>query len=311
MGQLVGEAALTDARLPSEQKEPAVSGESFLEAAEQFGELNLSPDKGAACRLRDNDPRRHRSRELGCLVEDRAFQLLQLPTRIEAELVTQEPSGCAIKRECLGLAAGLVQREHQLPPRPFPERLLVDDPLESRDGLLRATERKPRVGAVRLRRATELVEAADLALGEGIEAEVGERIAAPELQRLGKQPLGGGGVAAVETTATLGGEPLEADGVELVGRGLQQIPGRRGPDALAPELSAEPRDVDLHRLGRVLRLLLRPQLLDQLFARKRLIRVRQQRAQKRPFLAPRKADRPIAVAHLQQSEHAELHHRRR
>src|SRR5439155_11586635 len=48
------------------------------------------------------------------LPEDRALELLQLPARLDPELVHERLARLAVEVECFGLTAGAVQRQHQL-----------------------------------------------------------------------------------------------------------------------------------------------------------------------------------------------------
>ena len=62
--------------------------------------------------------------------EDRALQVPQLNPRLETELTVQELPSLAVDLQCLRLAAGAVEREHQEPAQPLAVRVLADKRLE-------------------------------------------------------------------------------------------------------------------------------------------------------------------------------------
>ena len=116
--------------------------------------------------------------------EDAPLQLGELLARLEPELVDERRARVAVRRERLGLAARAVQRQHQLPGEPLAQRVVADGRRELADEL-----GVPAVGELALEAALErgqaqLLEPRDLALGEVLEREIGERRAAPERQRL-------------------------------------------------------------------------------------------------------------------------------
>jgi hypothetical protein len=67
--------------------------------------------------------RRCRSRcERGVLPEDRALELAQRIAGLQAELLEKRLARGAVGRECVGLTAGSVEREHELRMPSLPER---------------------------------------------------------------------------------------------------------------------------------------------------------------------------------------------
>jgi hypothetical protein len=59
------------------------------------------------------------------LVQDQALQLLELPGRLEAELVGQVGAGLLVDPQRLGLPAGAVEREHVLRAEALAHRVLL------------------------------------------------------------------------------------------------------------------------------------------------------------------------------------------
>ena len=133
--------------------------------------------------------------------------------------------------ERLGLAARAVEREHQLPAQPLTQREPLDERLELGDELRALAELEVGVDPLLERLEPQLLEPADLALGERLEGEVGERRATPERQRLAKLRGSLGRVRAPR----LGDEPLEPAEVEAVGVDLQDVARRPRHEDVRPE----------------------------------------------------------------------------
>jgi hypothetical protein len=89
--QLLGQAALADARLAHQQEQPPTAGEGVVEAADQLAQLALAAHKRAArglhCRLGRPRPGRHHEPESRVLGQDRQLQLAQPLARLDAELL--------------------------------------------------------------------------------------------------------------------------------------------------------------------------------------------------------------------------------
>ena len=119
----------------------------------------------------------------------------------------------AVRLERLGLAAGAVQGQQQLPAQALAQRLAGDERLELAGDLRMAAEREVRVDAVLERRDPQLLQPRDLGLEGRLVGQVGERRPAPQRERLVQQRRRGGRVGG---RAALGRESLEAEEVELV-----------------------------------------------------------------------------------------------
>ncbi len=128
-----------------------------------------------------------RRNERGVVLEDRPLQLLQRLTRLEPELVRQEPSGLCVDVESLGLAPAAVERGHELPARPLAQRVLGDERLELAHEIRMAAEYEVCVDPVLEDCESALVEPGYLRLREIRVAKVCESGATPERERLGKR----------------------------------------------------------------------------------------------------------------------------
>ncbi len=93
---------------------------------------------------RRSERRRAIARELQRLVlpEDRLLQTLQRRARLDAELVHERAPRPLIRVECLCLAAGPVEREHQLSAQAFSEGVLGEKCLQFGDQFAMEAERE-------------------------------------------------------------------------------------------------------------------------------------------------------------------------
>ena len=132
----------------------------------------------------------------------------------------------------------------------------------------------------------QLVEAADLRGRERLARHVGERVAAPQRERLAR--------------AGLLEQPLEAHRIDIVARELQLIAAAARDDAaVAVEHPPQVRHVELHHLRRARRRLLAPQPLRQAIRGNRPPHLEREHREDRPLLAGAQLDRPIPEANLE------------
>ncbi len=73
------------------------------------------------------------NRELGIVIQDLPLEALQLPARLDAELVDERPSRGLVDVERVRLAPRAIEREHQLATQPLLEWMLGDEGLELGD----------------------------------------------------------------------------------------------------------------------------------------------------------------------------------
>ena len=135
-------------------------------------------------------PGRDRSSSSGVLDEDRALEPLQRRPGLDPELLDEQAARLAIGLERRRLAAGAVEREHQLAADPLAQRVRGDERLELGDERAVAAEGEVGVDPLLEQREPELLEPRRLDGGERLEGELRERRAAPERERL-VQPRSG------------------------------------------------------------------------------------------------------------------------
>ena len=229
VGELEREVRLADAAWPGQREQPHVGvgeqlggGQEVLVAAEQRrrrhgqrgGEHGLHGGRGRHGRV---------ELERRILGEDRRFEPLELRARVQAEILDQDVAGAAVGVERVGLAAGAVEREHQLRVQALAEGVLGGEALQlgGDDGV--AAEREVVLEPLLERVQAGAHQPVGLDRAGPEQRRVAQRRAAEQRERLAQQ-LGG---FLVGLAARLLDQRLEALDVELPG--LERDPvARRG-----------------------------------------------------------------------------------
>ena len=173
--------------------------------------------------------------ERGIMPENGPLQLLERRAGIDPELVDERLSRDPVVLERLGLAAGPVQREHELRQQALAQGVLRDECLELRHELGVLPEREVGVDPSLDRQQVQVLQAHDRRLRERLEGEIRKGRPAPEPERLAQQPGGCGGICR----GSLLEEPLEAADVELLRVDPDDVAGRNGSEEL-PRRSRAP-----------------------------------------------------------------------
>ncbi len=158
------------------------------------------------------------------------------------------------------------------------------------------TEREIRLDPVLQRRQPDLLEPVPRGPGERPARDAGERLSAPQIERV-TQPRGARRrVLGRQCVAPLRAQSLEPLEIELLWCDLQHVAGRMRGDARTPlrirQRPPQPRHQRLQVVARRPRRPLAPQLVDQPVRRDRLARVQQQRRQQSALLRPERHRRP-------------------
>jgi hypothetical protein len=181
------------------------------------------------------------------LAQDRGLQVAQRLARVDAEVVGEGLAQPVVRGQRVGLPAGPVQREHELPVDLLVERLLPGQPLQVRYQLGVLAERELGVDQRPLGVQPHLVQPARLLVRQGDAGQVGQRAAAPQRER-GAQvpdPLGRVGRAPALPDQSLGDLHVRALGTEV-----EDVAGRPGPDRVpAAQHAAQVGHVALQRVG--------------------------------------------------------------
>ena len=115
-------------------------------------------------------------------MEHCAFEVTQRWAGFDPELVDEAPARVGVGAQRVGLAAGAVQREDQLPAHPFAQGVIDDQRVEFSDELAVAAECEVGVDAVLEGDESQLLQAGDLCYQDGRVREFAERRATPELE---------------------------------------------------------------------------------------------------------------------------------
>ena len=181
------------------------------------------------------------------LPQDRALELLEGRARLDSELVDEDAACVLICLQSLGLAAGSIQRRHQLPPQALAERVLADERLELPGELVVAPEREVGLDAELDRPQPDLLEPARSQAGRTLVGEVRERRASPQRQCVDEPPRRVRRQAAGEQAPPLADQSLEPVQIELVGLDPDHVAGRPGREHVLRQRLTKSRDVDAQR----------------------------------------------------------------
>ena len=171
-----GPQTITQTTRPSRARPQRVRSQSKLALAS--GE-----QRRAALELHRQLDDRRRCVEARVLGQDLLLQALELGARLDPDLFDQGLARLAVGIERLGLAPVAIEGEHALRVQALSQRLLGDQRLEPGDRLGVAPGGELGVDRQLERPQVKLLEAADLGSGEGLGGDVGERGAAPQLER--------------------------------------------------------------------------------------------------------------------------------
>ncbi len=108
----------------------------------------------------------------------------ELAAGLDPELVDEGTAAVLEDGERVRLAAGAVEREHELPTKPFAQRVLGDELLESAAEPRVLAEGQAGLDSILLRHEALFLEPADGRLRERFVGEVGQRRTAPQCERL-------------------------------------------------------------------------------------------------------------------------------
>ena len=301
------QARLAGAARPDQRDEPRLAAKECGHG----GHLEPPADerrRGSGKPARRDPVRSRTAGERRVVPQHRALELLQRGRRLHAELVHPCGARRTVCLQRLGLPAGAVERQDQLPAQPLAVGMPLDQLLELGDDELGPAEREPRVDPQLDRldplflqplrgRARRLVEI----------HEPGERWTAPQPDRLVERVRGLAGTSACERLMRLGDQAPETLEVELARLDVQPVGAAPGHDPLGAERLAQPVDVDLQRADRGLRRPLAPDRVDELAARHGLVRAQQQIGEDGALLRAAERQRPSTEPRLERPEQQELH----
>ncbi len=277
-------------------------------AADEVGDVGgqLGGHLGAGLAHADRLGRR-RPGQVRVAEQDRLVQRAQLGAGRRAQLLVQQPVDLPERVQRLGLAAGPVQRQHQLAPEPLAQRVLA--------GQRAQLAHQERVPAHHQLHVDALFEHAQPLLGQPrhllavqqLAGHVGQGGAAPQVQRLG---VGGGGlhqVAGGPRPLGARGQVGEQEHVDALGGHLDLVAvGDRADDRRVAQGLPQPHHVGLQGAPGPGRRRALPQPLDQFVHAHGPVGAQQQRGEQHPVLAGAHRGGPLPDPHLQRPEKPEL-----
>ena len=311
----IGQRRLVPDGLGEQQLMPAEPGQAPPDPDEPV-ELRPVPrceQHRAAIPGRRRKPRMARTRESGVLLQDPGLELLERGRGLEAERLDQGRASRAELLERLGLAAGAVERDHQLAAQALVQRVFRDELLELWDESGAAPELELRFQALLRDRQAQVAQALDDRPRERLEHEICERLATPYGERVPVEPHGLLGVTGCERRTRCLGAPFEVLEIECVRCDHDAVAGwsrldhraRRTRSAIRLQQCSQLRDLPVHLRDGADRRRLAVQLVGEAVDRHDPIRVEQQDRQHRTLPRATKADRPGRRIGLERAEDAE------
>ena len=200
------------------------------------------------------EPRRLGEQQRRIVAEHPSLQLDECGRRLEAELLDEHVAVLAVDGECVGMATGAVEGDHQLRPEPLAQLVRADQRLDLRDRLDRPTTRQLRLDEALRGDQPQLLQALRLRADPVLVGELCVGVATPQTERLAQHRRCAGRVAASEPRTGVGDETFEAGDIERLVRQPQQVPGRLGDHhrgrPVGVDHLADPRHVAAQRRAR-------------------------------------------------------------
>ena len=228
------------------------------------------------------------------------MQLLERRARLDPELLHERPARLLVRLRRIPLPTAAVEREHQLAPQPFAERMLGHQRLELGDQLLVPAEVELCIDEILARDETELLEPVHGALREGFVGDVEEGGTTPECERLLERGDAIGRLAASRAKH----EILEQVRVHVGPRHPEDIPGRVGDDHVS-QLASQLGDRVVERRRRRSRRRPVPQIVDEAVGRHDFVRMQKQRDQEGALTLADDLHQPPVPLDLEWSENSE------
>ena len=233
--------------------------------------------------------------------EDLLLEQVEVRAGLQAEFIDERPSTATVGVERVGLAAGTVERKHQLPEQALAQWMLGDERLELGDDLRVAAELKVGVDPILKCGEPLLVETCNLGPRPLLVLELRQRPVTPERERAPKQRRRLASLARGRRVH----ESRELLRVRLPGD--KQVSRSLRHDRLRGQRAAQLRYVSLQHFLRARRRASRPQLFDQTIRRHGLVRVHEQQREQCPLPTGPQQNLPAVLPDLQRAQKPESH----
>ena len=272
--------------------------------ADHHGHLAGEERRGHLLEVLDLGDRAAADRER-LLAQDRRVHAAQERARLESQLLHEQLAALAVDLERLRLPTGAIQGEHELSAQPLAQRMEADERLELGDDLGVRADRELRLGPLLDEREVELLEARDLLPRERLVAELRQRLAAPQGERVVEQSCTPNRIAGARGVD----QAPDARRVELLGLEPDDVAGRPRLDRIGAERLPQLRDEVLERRHGRRRRALGPQRLDQPVLRDDPAGLEQEHREHDPLLRAAERDGLAVSASLERSQDCEFDQR--
>ena len=308
-GELGGEPGLADPRGPGDERDSGPTLLGLGPALSKPPQLAVSTGEQRRSALElARELGRRAGVEGGIVGEDLLLEAAQLGAGLDPDLLAQGAVCGAVALHGLGLAPGAVLREHALGVEALVRRVLRDQRFESADHLGVSSRRELGVDRELERAQVKFLEAADLRARERLGGDVGERGAAPQLQRALGRPVGDPLLGLCPRALD---QALEARRVHRVVGELELVAPAAGddlrPGVVGSQCLAQLRDVVLDVLGGGLRRAITPQPVDQHVGDDGAVGAQSQHRQHRSLLASPEWERAAVDERIDAAEEADLY----
>ena len=180
----------------------------------------------------------HRTRQRRVVAQHSELQRHKLGTGFQAQLAAEATTHAAQHGECIHRSAGPVQRRGQQRPATFIERFLLEQRAGRRDGIVKSTRGEADLDPQLVEHTSPRLQARHGCGRVGPMLQIGEGSAPPQQPSVVQMPLCRPRVARHFAFGQLD-QPLEPLHVDIVGRHIQAIATRAGPDRVRPERLTE------------------------------------------------------------------------
>ena len=176
-GRFQGQAGLAGTARAGQRDEPVIAQQPC-----DLAELALAADE-AGQRRREVVPLHGRGGGRELLAQDGPLERPQRLARVESETLGEERPRSTVGRDRFGLTLRVVERQHQLAPQAFAQRLLGDETLQLGDERRVTAERQLRVDPILQGEEPQLVQPARLVRHHTSLSRTSRTRAAPQRER--------------------------------------------------------------------------------------------------------------------------------